>query len=194
MTGILVEPPLTGDRTYIHGADLFDALAAATGAETGIVLSLTAASDCAIELRHESSGPGAIAPCGRFRYVRAGTLHRRVLLRRPDLPIARRLPMDDEALVAGSTFLPGRAMADAADRNVTFMRRMVALAVALLERDFPDDYWSIAEISCDLLPSCEAAIEVAIDGSVGDRFWKVAVSADGARIGHLMLARGRPRR
>jgi len=194
MTGILVDPPLTGDRTYIHGADLFDALTAATGAETGIVLSLKAASDCAIELRHESAAPETAAPCGRFRYVRAGSVHRHVLLRRPDRPIARRLPMDDDALVTGTIFLPGRAMADAADRSVTFMRRMVALAVALLERDFPDDYWSIAEISCGRLPPCHAAIEVAIGGSVGDRFWKVAVSADGARIGHLVLARGQPRR
>jgi hypothetical protein len=121
-------------------------------------------------------------------------LHRHVLLRRPDRPIARRLPMDDEALVAGTIFLPGRALAAAADCDVTFMRRMVALAVAVLERDFPEDYWSIAEISCCRLPLCEAAIEVAIHGSVGDRFWKVAVSADGARIGHLVLARGQPRR
>jgi hypothetical protein len=194
MTGILVDPPLTGDRTYIHGADLFDALTAATGAETGIVLSLKAASDCAIELRQESAAPPAVAPCGRFRFVRAGTLHRHVLLRRPDRPIARRVPMDDDALVAGTIFLPGRAMADAADRSVTFMRRMVALAVALLERDFPDDYWSIAELACCRLPPCDAAIGVAIGGSVGDRFWKVAVAADGARIGHLVLARGQPRR
>jgi len=174
----LIDVPLTGERSYIHGADLFDALTAATGAEAEIVLSLTAASDCAIELRDETAGPPSAEPCGRFRYASDGTLRRHVLLRRPDRPIAVRRPLSDEALPAGTSF----------------MRRASELAVSLLMREFPDDYWTIGQIACWRRPPEGAAPAVAIRACLAGRFWKVAVEADGVSIGHVVLARGSPRR
>jgi hypothetical protein len=186
--------PLTGERSYIHGADLFDALTAATGAEAEIVLSLTAASDCAIELRDETAGPPSADPCGRFRYASDGTLRRHILLRRPDHPIAARRPLNDEALLAGATFWTHRAAMGATPRDASFMRRASELAVALLMREFPEDYWTIGQIACWRRPPEGAAPAVAIRACLAGRFWKVAVEADGVSVGHVVLARGSPRR
>jgi hypothetical protein len=191
---MLIDIPLTGDRTYIHGADIFDALTAATGAEQGIRLSLRSAGACAMELCDEASVSASIEPCGRFRYVRAGGVSRHVLLRLPDRPISVRVPMCDDTLVAGATFFADRAVVAAGAQGGTYMRRISALAVALLERGFPQDHWSIAEISCLQLPRRDARVEAMICNAVGNRFWKIAASSDGVAVGHVVMARGLPRR
>jgi hypothetical protein len=190
---MIIDIPLTGGRTYIHGADIFDALTAATGAAADIVLSLKTAGACSLELREEPAVPPCDEPCGRFRYARAGDVRRHILLRRPDRPISIRVPMSDDALVADATFFSGGAVGAGA-LGGTFMRRATALAVALLERDYPDDYWSIAEITCHHLPRRDAVAEVAIRAAVGNRFWKIAASADGVAVGHITMVRGLPRR
>jgi hypothetical protein len=191
---MLIDIPLTGDRTYIHGADIFDALTAATGAEQGIRLSLRSAGACAMELRDEASVSACPEPCGRFRYASAGGVSRHVLLRRPDRPISVRVPMCDDALVAGATFSADRAVVAAGAQGGSFMRRISALAVALLERGFPEDHWSIAEISCAQLPQGNTRAEAKICNVVGNRFWKIAASSGGVAVGHIVMARGLPRR
>jgi hypothetical protein len=191
---MIIDIPLTGGRTYIHGADIFDALTAATGAATDIVLSLKTAGACSLELREEPAVTPCDEPCGRFRYARAGDIRRHILLRRPDRPISIRVPMSDDALVADATFFSGSAAVGAGAPGGTFMRRATALAVALLERDHPDDYWSIAKIFCQRLPHRDAVAEVTIRNAVGNRFWNIAARADGVPVGHITMARGQPRR
>ena len=173
---MFIDIPLTGERTYVHGADIFDALIAATGAEQAIRLSLKTAGDCAMELLEEGRAPAGIEPCGRFRFARDGSTVRHVLLRRLDRPSSARMPMSDDA------------------QSGTFMQRLSARSVAVLARDFPGDYWSIAEITCRRLPQGDATADVAIGASVGNRFWKVVASADGVPMGHIIMARGQPRR
>lgn len=99
---MLVEPPLTGERTYVHGVDILEALLAGTGAESDIVLVLRTAGGAAIETL--DAAPAAGEPgCGEFRYRRAGCAHRVWLRHRPDRPITARRPWDDAELLRGAT-------------------------------------------------------------------------------------------
>jgi len=190
---MLIDVPLTGDRSYLHGADIFDALLALTGARRDIVLSLRAASDCAIEVCDAAGRPAADS-CGAFRHRHDGTVCRHHLLRRADLPITARRDCDEEALIDGACFGADRATAPGGPHPGSFMRRAVAVYVALLEYELPDDYWSIAEIACAHPPRDDAALEVAVRNRVGNRFWNAAVLADDQPLGHVILARGQPRR
>ena len=187
---MLIEPPLTGERTYLHGADILDALVAATGAESDLGLVLRVAGNCAIEAL---PGPPDAAACGRFRYRRGGRDHQLVLRHRPDRPIARRLVGDDARLVAGAELECDRATQPAGTPG-GILQRAVALALALLERPHPEDYWSIAEIDCRVAPPADGALAVAVQPRLGGRFWRAAVAVDGGPLGTVLLARGQPRR
>ncbi|WP_374440812.1 hypothetical protein [Stella sp.] len=188
---MLIEPPLTGRRTYLHGADILDALVAATGAEGDLALVLRIAGDCAIEALPEMPADGRPV-CGRFRYVRNGIPHRLSLHHRPDRPIRHRRTGDDAALLEGAVLAGDRATQPAGPG--TPLHRAIALALALLERPYPDDYWTIAEIACATLPPADGTVAVRTVPRLGGRFWRAEIAVDRRPLGHVLLARGSPRR
>ncbi|MCC7275275.1 MAG: hypothetical protein IT561_21585 [Alphaproteobacteria bacterium] len=189
---MVIDPPLTGERSYIHGADIFDALLALTGARQDMVLALRAASDCAIAVIDGATAPDSLA-CGDFRHRRAGQIRRLLLRRLPDRPIARRSALDDATLAAGATFARDGARLPAGG-DASFVMRATALCLALLERDRPDDYWTLAEIACRRPPPADAAVAITVASHVGGRYRKATLAADREPIGHLVLAQGSPRR
>ena len=188
---VLIAPPLTGRRSYVHGADILDALVAATGAEGDLVLVLRIAGDCAIEAAPETAADGRPV-CGRFRYVRNGVPHRLSLRHRPDRPIRHRRAGDDDALLRAAVLAGDRATQPAGPGGT--LHRAVALTLALLEGPYPDDHWTIAEIGCATVPPADGAIAVTTAPRLGGRFWRAEIAVDDRPLGHVLLARGSPRR
>lgn len=189
----LLDLPLTGERSYVHGADIFDAVLAATRASADIVVTLRLATATAIALvEHEAAGPDELDVIGTVR-CSVGAERQRWLLRRLlDRP-APRLPFDEQALTAGATYGPERLSVPAGPG--TFVRRAVAGCMVMAEERFPEDYWSIAEIACAVPPPPEAAVDVVVSTHVGGRYLKAEMAPPGAaRIGTIIFARGQPRR
>ena len=195
MTGawpFLLEPPFTADRTYLHGADIFEGLVGRLGAAADIRLTLTVASDCAIEVCDVSPSDGAADRCGAISWLDAGVRRQLDLKRRGDLPIARRVPLDEAALIAGASFDGDRAALPAGDAPL--MRRVAAASMHLLGLHCPDDYWAIAEIACARVPARRAPASVEFRRLLGGRYWKATATSPDGGGGTLLLARGGPRR
>lgn len=190
----LLEPPFTADRTYLHGADIFDGIVGRIGAAADVRLVLTAASDCAIEVCDDDAALGASGEsCGTVSYLRDGVRRRLRLQRRRDLPIRQRIPLDEDSLIEGAIFDGDGATLQAGE--APFMRRIAAASMHFLLIRCPDDYWSIAEIACARLPPRRAPASVTLRPLLGGRYWKAIGSAlDGSAGGTILLARGQPRR
>lgn len=189
---MLVAPPLTGERTYVHGVDILEALLAATGAEREITLVLRTAGAVGIEAQEAAPAEGEPV-CGEFRHRRAGHPQRLWLRHRPDRPIVARHPWDQSALLRGATLNDGCAT-QPADGQGSLLHRVVAMGLALLERSHPGVHWSIAEIACRHRPPPDGAIAITVAPRLGWRFCHVAMTVDGSPLGHILMARGQPRR
>lgn len=190
----ILELPLTGERSYVHGADIFDAVIASTGATADIVLTLRLAANCAIALvapvNADANDPDL---CGSVRYRVAGVQQRRLLRRLPGRPATIRLPLDEEELTAKAIF--GADRASIPPGSGSFVRRAGSACLVLLEGHFPDDYWSITEVACSTPPPATVGVEVSLAPLLGGRYWKAILSPFGAEpVGTLVLARGGPRR
>ncbi|TAJ97413.1 MAG: hypothetical protein EPO41_03135 [Reyranella sp.] len=191
----ILEPPFTADRTYLHGADIFDGIVRRIGAAAADVrLTLTVASDCAIEVCGDDAEPCASADiCGSVSYLDDGVRRRLHLRRRRDMPIQERLPLDESSLVEGAIFAGDSASIPTG--GAPFMRRVAAASVHLLQCSCPDDYWTIAEISCARLPPHRAPASLTLRRLLGGRYWKAtARTVEGDGGGTILLARGQPRR
>jgi len=189
----LLDLPLTGERSYVHGADIFDAVLAATGASAEIVLTLRLATATSIALvEREEAGPDDLDVIGTVR-CNVGAERRRWLLRRLlDRP-ARRVEFDEHALTAGATYGPERLSVPSGPGS--FVRRAVAGCMVLAEKRFPEDYWSIAEIACTVPPPQETAVDVVVSTHLGGRYLRAEMKPPGAAgIGTILFARGQPRR
>ena len=190
----LLEPPFTADRTYLHGADIFDGIVSRIDAAADVRLVLTAASDCAIEVCDDDAVAGAPGEsCGTVSYLGDGVRRRLRLQRRRDLPIRERVPLDEDSLIEGAVFDGDGATIPAGEAS--FMRRVAAASMHFLLIRCPYDYWSIAEIACACLPSRRAPASITLRRLLGGRYWKASASApDGSAGGTILLARGQPRR
>lgn len=190
----VLAPPFTADRSYLHGADIFDGIVCRVGAAADVRLVLTVASDCAIEVYDDDPAHAASAErCGTFGYLDDGVRRQLRLQRRRDLPIRERVPLDEDALIEGAIFEDDGATLPAGE--APFMRRVAAASMHLLLIRCPDDYWSIAEIACARLPPRRAPASVTLRRLLGGRYWKASASApDGSADGTILLAQGQPRR
>lgn len=184
----LIEPPLSGGRSYVFAADILDAAIRVTGARAGITMQLKSPSDCALDLVPGMPPDGAGEVCGTFRSDEGGEIRRWWLRRRPDRPIAERVDGPDEEVERQAEFGPDTARL-AAGMTGTLAQRALILAVLLLERERSDDYWRLAEWTAAEAPPADGTLQVTVRNRVGGRFWKVELSVDGTVRGHLMLAR-----
>lgn len=189
---MLIAPPLTGERTYLHGVDILQALIGATGADGALRLVLRVAGSVAIEAGE--APPSDDDPvCGEFHF-RCGTVPGHLWLRhRTDRPVTHRLPGRDADLAMGAALHGDRAQ-QGADVPGHPLHRAVALALALLERSHPDDYWTIAEIAAAEPPPPSGAVAIELAPRLGGRFCRVEVAIDGQSFARVLLARGQPRR
>lgn len=191
----LLAPPFTADRTYLHGADIFDGIVRHIGgAAADVRLTLTVASDCAIEVREDGAEPRLPAEsCGSVSYLDGGIRRQLRLRQRHDLPIRERVPLEEASLIRGAIFDGDRAAIPAGD--APFMRRVTAAGLHLLTTLSPGHYWSIAEIACARIPPGRSPASVTLRRLLGGRYWKAIASApDSTAGGTILLARGQPRR
>lgn len=184
----LIEPPLSGERSYVFAADILDAAIRLTGAGAGITLQLKRPCDCAIELVPGIVPEDADEVCGTFRCDDAGAVRRWWLRRRADRPIAERVGGPDDAVERSAEFGTDGARL-AAGVAGTVAQRALFLAVLLLERERPDDYWRLAEWTAATAPPTDGALQAIVRQRIGGRFWRVEIAVDGAIWGHVMLAR-----
>lgn len=191
----IIKPPFTADRTYLHGADIFDGIVRQIGASAADVrLTLTVASDCAIEVCEDDGEARAPAEsCGFVSYLDDGVRRHLHLRPRRDMPIRERLPLDEDSLIKGAIFAGDGVSIPAG--AAPFMRRVAAASIHLLRLRHPGDYWAIAEIACARLPPCRSPASVTLRRLLGGRYWKAIASLpDGSAGGTILLARGQPRR
>ncbi len=191
----ILAPPFTGDRTYLHGADIFDGIVRHIGgAAADVRLTLTVASDCAIEVSEDEAAPRVPAEnCGSVSYLDGGIRRQLRLRQRRDLPICQQIPLEEGSLIEGAVFDRDSAAIPAGDAPL--MRRVTAASLHLLKTLSPGSYWSIAEIACSRIPPCRSAASVTLRRLLGGRCWKAIASApDGIAGGTILLARGQPRR
>jgi hypothetical protein len=196
----ILAPPFTGDRTYLHGADIFEGIVRHIGgAAADIRLTLTVASDCAIEVceeEAESPVPETPVPAessGSASYLDGGVRRLLRLRQRHDLPIRERVPLEEASLIEGTVFDGDRATIQAGD--APFMRRVTADGLHLLTTLSPGNSWSIAEIASTRLPPRRSPASVTLRRVLGGRYWKaIAAAPDGTADGMILLARGQPRR
>lgn len=190
---LLIELPLSGERSYVHGVDIFDAVIARTGATADVALVLRTATDCAIELV-DPPAAALLDPevFGSIRYRIDGNDQRRALRRRRDRPITTRLPLDESDVTRGATYGNDRALVPRGTHS--FMRRAASAALVML-KGRAGNYWTIAEVGCRVAPPWDTAVEVAISPLIGGKYWKVTAAPQGADpIGSITLVRGSPRR
>ncbi|MCK0206836.1 hypothetical protein MWN33_02190 [Starkeya koreensis] len=188
---LVLRPPLSDLRAYIHAADLFDALAVATGAAGPTFLRLSRISDEAVELRHDAPRPGDPDFCGLFGHAAPGRPLSGWLRRLPGEVVRARAPLMDAEVIPGAEFgMDGARVRRRPGCSVA--RTAVLLAVALLEELFPDDTWNLAEITAERGEETGAdiggepvAVRIARQMS---RFLVVEVTADERYWGRFTLA------
>ena len=69
---LVLRPPLTDARSYVHGADLFDCLAQVTAAERMARLRFVRLSDRPVELIYGEADHSGARPCGYFDVITGG--------------------------------------------------------------------------------------------------------------------------
>lgn len=184
----LIDPPLSGERSYIFAADILDAAIRLTGAAADLTLQLKRPSDCALELIPGMPPDTADEVCGTLRHEADDEVRRWWLRRRPDRPIVDRVDGPDDAVERQATFDADTARLPAGVPG-TLAQRALILAVLLLEQERPDDYWRLAEWSAFRPFPADGALQVTVRHRIGGRFWKLELAVDGTVLGHVMLAR-----
>ncbi len=183
---IILRPPLSDRRDYVHAADLLDALLDATGAEDQAVLRLTRLTANPVALRHDRPPPGAENDCGLFDYRAGGAAVRGWLSLLPGEAIAARDPRLDADAIPDAAFADAAAIATR-QPGVSIGKTALVLGVALVERLLPDDVQNLAEMraAAGALPA--RRIGVRIDRRIS-RFLMLSVTADGLPWGGFTLA------
>lgn len=187
-----LDAPFKGDKTYLHAADIWDALVGLTAARTAMRLVLNARPDGALEIDVDpSGGRRAAGSCGRFTHVVDGTPFAYVLRRRPDAPAPQRVEFDETRLVSNAV-VDGETVRLPAGGAGSFSERLLALCVHLLRARYPGISWWLAELGLDRRVAPDCAIAFRIAASVGGRFWKGDIEAAGSAVGHAIFARTSP--
>lgn len=180
-------PLRLGDtRKYIYGADLFDALILASGADAAARLRLLSISDKALELCFGEPDLKSPDLCGFFEYTRQGSHQAGWIRQCPDDAVCERDPLLDREAIEAAEFAPNRAQVER-DPRFSAGKTGLILVVALLERLFPDDAWNLAEMSAVDAPSSGRVIDVKLTRQMG-KFVFVSIGADGKPWGQLVLA------
>lgn len=189
---VLLDIPFKGDKTYLHAADIWNALVGLTGARTGMRLVLDARPDGTLEVDLDPApGRRAANCCGRFMHVEGGTARTYRLRRRPDATAPRRIEFDEARLVADA-LLAGDGIRLPAGGVGSFSERLLALGVRLLCSRCPGTSWWLAELALARRVAPDCAIAFRMAASVGGRFWKGDIEADGSAVGYSIFARTSP--
>jgi hypothetical protein len=178
---------LTGGRQHIHGADVFDAIVAASGAAGSLRLRFVGLSARPLQLVLGDPPVGAPEICGYLDFSdRHGRPARGWLRETGDEGPVGRLALPDEPALAGA-MLGQRSASVTRHPSFTVMKTAVLLAVALLERDMPLDVLNLGEMEAVCAGREGTVVEVAVARRMG-KFIMLPVRLDDAPYGRLIIA------
>lgn len=172
-------------RTYIFGADLFDALATVSGADGPTRLSFQRLSDKAIDMRFDRPDLESPDFCGLFAYVKGG-LPRIAWLQERDERVASRSALMDREAINGAAFGTDSVEVER-DPRFSVAKSGLILLIALLERLCPDDAWNLAQMEALRPQDVGRDIRVKQTRRIG-KFLFASIEADNRPWGQLTLA------
>ncbi len=187
-----------GERTYVHGTDLFNALAEAAG-----IARASAGADLRLSLHHPitrgveavrlSPGtPPEFRPAALLE-VQRGSGRTVWAVRETDDRVAERRPYDEAAVTAGAV-IEGEDVIQQTATPYTLIERVVALNKRLLDHAGPAGAggWWFSRLELGPLPSPAAALRLHRATDLGGRLVKSHIHADGERVGAIYFTRKRP--
>ena len=188
----LLDLKFKGERDYLHGTDIFDALTAVTGARFGIALWLYRIVRCGLE-----AVPLAAAPrrprefAGLFAY-HANDATRWVDLREDRaIEVLGRTPYDEDSVITDAV-IEGGAIGSPGPSRYSFIERVVALNKVLLRRAVADVPWLFTRLELDRLAEAPCALRLRLCHRFGVRLIKSAIAADGAPLGFIYFSARNP--
>jgi hypothetical protein len=186
-----------GGRTYVHGTDLFNALAELSGVArdpggAAVRLSLhhpITRGVAAVPLPAPTTPDGA--PAALFELARDGD-RRLWAVYETDEPVRERRPYDEDAVAAGARSTVDE-IAQRQPTPYTFIERVVALNKRLLEHGAAaDGGWWFTRLELTAWPAATAALRLRRAGDLGGRLVKSSIDADDVRVGAVYFTRKQP--
>jgi hypothetical protein len=183
-----------GDRTYLHGTDLFDEMTRLCSAGRGAPLANVRMSfyrpiTHAVEAVRALSGAASARPAALFEASAGGERIAWELHERAGEPVAGRRPYDESAVAAQST-VDGRTIEQLQPTPYTFVERAVALNKRLLEevrRGRPTSWW-FARLELAGLAPPSPALRLGVEAELGGRLVKSWIDVDGLRAGSIYFS------
>jgi len=191
---------LKGNRNYIHGTDIFDALvslsthfAGAQRLPTDLDISFHKLAYSGLTLFHRRP---AGAECSVHFSFQSGNERKEVYLIEDNRPIIMRRPFDEEKIIAPAIFSEPRTASEPSvevDVNDEFspIESWIAITKALHLKQFPYAHgkWLFTRgrfARYDAFPKA-SKYYAALESSVGGLFTRTAISVDGERIGDIFF-------
>jgi hypothetical protein len=187
-----LELAFKGERDYLQGGDIFNALAALTGARDSVVLQMNKVMRHALDAVPVPEGGPAVEFNALFEYDGAGGRHSIAVVEDGSAEVTSRKPYDEAAVVADAR-LSGERIFSPGPSETTFIERAIALNKVLLNARFAPAKikWWFARLELDRVPISPRSAGVAFVASVGGRIAKSALEADGDACGFIYFLRDR---
>lgn len=182
-----------GERTYLHGTDLFDAMVElarrATGAGVSdIRMSFYRPIRRSVAARRVTSGAAVPRPCALFELKSAGQPVAWELIEGSE-PVAGRRPYDETDVTAGAV-VRDRLITQPAPTAYSFIERVVALNKRLLDqlRGDPSVSWWFGRLELSRLPAPAPALDLRVETDLGARLVRSSIEIDGRREGSIYFS------
>ena len=184
-----------GERTYLHGTDLFNLLVEVTdiGGDAGaadIRLSFYYPISRGVEaVRLPSGVRPAFRPAALLEFARAGQRIVWAVRERPDEIVVERRPYD-ERLVADGAVIESVSILQATPTPYSFIERVVALNKRLLEHADanPKRGWWFSRLELVALPPQAKALRLRRLTDLGGRLVKSSIECDETLVGHVFFS------
>lgn len=187
MESFLLDLPLKGNRTYVHGTDLFDALVTRTRPQPPLSLRIHRIIKGLVQV---APLPGQTNPAALFvSTIGENKPHVLGLYEQPRDSQPRRVAFDEEAIAAGHSFHDQSV--DMVHRSdASLIERWIVLNKLLHQRLLPNDRgrWMFTRIDLSNLPVNVAQTDLRFKGRVGTRLTRVAIETDGSIVGDLYFS------
>jgi hypothetical protein len=182
---------LKGDRDYVTGADIFQALARETDAMTDLSLRFHRLTDHEIEMVEVSKAEPIGDVEGMFLYNDAAGNPRRLLLRALGQPILARVPYREELAVSDAV-INGSTIRSQEAQGFSFIERAIALNKLLLTKLCATDKsikWIFTRIDLSEYPRMPMpAISLTASSIANPRLIRSELRLDDRSYGHVWFS------
>ncbi len=181
-----------GERDYLHGSDIFNALAALTGAREDVVLQMNKVMRRALNAVPAPDGRPSGEFSALFEYGGGGGRCWIALVEDASVEVTARRPYDEASVAAGAR-LSGNRIESPGSGAATFIERAIALNKVLLNARFAPEIikWWFTRLELDRVPENPRSVALTFVAGVGARITKSSIEADGAGCGRIYFSRER---